>query len=225
MHRTATRGWHAVGRLLGSYWFPLRRLEPGPFLKLTYELVVREFSEQQRQHEPHRPANNDAFWSSLGWRVAGNVSGFRPFARHVGIQPRTTTASCRRRTNNLNSWYTMPAFAQDNNWALFDVGVSRDFRRHRLISANASAGKNDGDYWSVTVGIARRCKPLVATRAVRASGNGNPFLFAGLAHPAMQGEVELSGAAGPRATMLRDPCAIVGRSGEQRFHGAGSPRR
>ncbi|MFO1395855.1 MAG: autotransporter domain-containing protein [Burkholderiales bacterium] len=153
-----TRGWHAVGRLLGGYWFRYGDWNHGPFAKLTYEkLVVREFSENGSDSTSltYGQQNNDAFWSSLGWQVAGNVSGFRPFARVTWeYNFQNDDRVVQAHANNLNGWYTMPAFAQDSNWALFDVGVSRDFGGVTgFIGANASAGKGDGDYWSVTVGI------------------------------------------------------------------------
>jgi hypothetical protein len=48
----------------------------------------------------------------------------------------------------------VPGFVQVDNWWLFDLGVSRDFGGVTgFVSGNASAGKGDGDYWGVTVGI------------------------------------------------------------------------
>ena len=48
----------------------------------------------------------------------------------------------------------MPGFEQDDNWWLFDVGVTRDFGKVTgFLSGNVSAGKGDGDYWGVTLGI------------------------------------------------------------------------
>mgnify|MGYP001794975126 CR=1 FL=1 len=54
----------------------------------------------------------------------------------------------------LGGSYTVPGFKQDNNWGLFDLGVSRDFGKVTgFIAGNASAGKGDGDFWAVTVGL------------------------------------------------------------------------
>jgi len=153
-----TRGWHTVGRLLGGYWFRYSDWDHGPFAKLTYEkLVVRQFSENGSDSTSltYGQQNNDALWSSLGWQVAGNLSGWRPFARVTWeYNFQSDDRVVQAHANNLNGWYTMPAFQQDSNWALFDLGVSRDFGGVTgFVAANASAGKNDGDYWSITLGI------------------------------------------------------------------------
>jgi len=153
-----TRGWHSVGRLLGGYWFRYGNWDHGPFAKLTWEkVVVRQFSENGNDSTSltYGQQNTDALWSSLGWQVAGNVSGFRPFARVTWeYNFQSDDRVVQAHANNLNGWYTMPAFQQDSNWALFDVGVSRDFGGVTgFIGANASAGKGDGDYWGITVGI------------------------------------------------------------------------
>jgi outer membrane lipase/esterase len=153
-----TKGWHTVGRILGGYWFHYSDWDHGPFAKLTYEkLVVRQFSENGSDSTSltYDQQNNDGLWSSLGWQVTGNVSGFRPFARVTWeYNFQSSDRQVQAHANNLNGWYTVPGFQPDSNYALFDVGVSRDFGGVTgFISGNASAGKNDGDYWAVTVGI------------------------------------------------------------------------
>jgi len=153
-----TNGYHNVARLLGGYWFKYRDWNHGPFAKLTYEkIVVRQFSENGNDSTAltYNQQKNDAFWSSLGWQVAGNVSGFRPFARATWeYNFDNDTRQVSAKPNSLNGSYVVPGFVQDDNWWLFDVGVSRDFGRVTgFLSGNASAGKGDGDYWAVTVGI------------------------------------------------------------------------
>jgi outer membrane lipase/esterase len=152
------KGWHTVGRLLGGYWFRYADWDHGPFAKLTYDkIVVRQFSENGSDSTglTYDQQNNDALWSSLGWQVTGNLSGWRPFARVTWeYNFQSDDRVVQARPNGLNGWYTVPAFQQDSNWALFDVGVSRDFGGVTgFIAGNASAGKGDGDYWAVTVGI------------------------------------------------------------------------
>jgi outer membrane lipase/esterase len=97
----------------------------------------------------------DTFLSSVGWQVAGNVSGFRPFARatwEYNFDGDTRQVSAK--ANSLNGVYVVPGFEQDDNWWLFDAGVSREFGKVTgFLSGNASAGKGDGDYWAVTLGI------------------------------------------------------------------------
>jgi outer membrane lipase/esterase len=153
-----TNGYQVVGRLLGGYWFKYANVDHGPFLKLTYDKsVVRQFSENGNDSTAltYNQQNNDAFWSSLGWQATGNWSGFRPFARatwEYNFNADTTQVSAR--SNTLSGWYTVPGFEQDDNWGLFDLGVSKDFGGVTgFLSGNASAGKGDGDYWTVTVGI------------------------------------------------------------------------
>ena len=154
----STRGYQLVGRLLGGYWFKYANLDHGPFLKLTYDkIVVRQFSENGNDSTAltYDQQKNDAFWSSLGWQATGNWSGFRPFARatwEYNFNADTTQVSAK--PNSLNGWYTVPGFVQDDNWWLFDLGVSKDFGGVTgFLSGNVSAGKGDGDYWAVTVGI------------------------------------------------------------------------
>jgi outer membrane lipase/esterase len=153
-----TKGYHNLARVLGGYWFKYQDWNHGPFAKLTYEkIVVRQFSENGSDSTAltYGQQKNDAFWSSLGWQVAGNMSGWRPFARatwEYNFQNDTRTVSAT--SNTLAGTYTVPGFVQDDNWFLFDLGVSRDFGKVTgFISGNASAGKGDGDYWAVTVGV------------------------------------------------------------------------
>jgi outer membrane lipase/esterase len=154
----STRGYHNVGRLLGGYWFRYKDWDHGPFAKLTYEqIVVRQFSENGNDSTAltYDQQKNDAFWSSLGWNLTGVVNGFRPFARATWeYNFQNDTRQVTAKSNSTNGWYTVPGFEQDDNWWLFDLGVSRDFGRVTgFVAGNASAGKGDGDYWAVTVGI------------------------------------------------------------------------
>jgi len=155
----STTGYQTVGRLLGGYWFKYQDWDHGPFLKVTYErIVVRQFSENGSDSTAltYYQQNNDATWSSLGYQLAGNVSGWRPFVRATweynfqNDDNRQVTA----RSNTLNGTYVVPGFTQDQNWWLFDFGVSKDFGGVTgFLSGNASAAKSDGNYWAVTVGI------------------------------------------------------------------------
>jgi len=154
----STRGYHNVGRLLGGYWFRYKDWDHGPFVKLTYEqIVVRQFSENGNDSTAltYDQQKNDAFWSSLGWNLTGVVNGFRPFARATWeYNFQNDTRQVTAKSNSTNGWYTVPGFEQDDNWWLFDLGVSRDFGKVTgFVAGNASAGKGDGDYWAVTVGI------------------------------------------------------------------------
>jgi uncharacterized protein YhjY with autotransporter beta-barrel domain len=87
--------------------------------------------------------------------VAGNLSGFRPFARATWeYNFKDDIRQVSARPVNSNGSYTVPGFQQDDNWWLFDLGVTRDFGKVTgFIAGNASAGKGDGDFWAVTVGL------------------------------------------------------------------------
>jgi outer membrane lipase/esterase len=153
-----TNGYHNVARLLGGYWFRYQNWDHGPFGKLTWEkIVVRQFSENGNDSTALTFGQQkvDTFLSSVGWQVAGNVSGFRPFARatwEYNFDGDTRQVSAK--SNSLNGVYVVPGFEQDDNWWLFDAGVSREFGKVTgFLSGNASAGKGDGDYWAVTLGI------------------------------------------------------------------------
>ena len=154
----STRGYHLTARLLGGYWFRYQNWDHGPFAKLTAEkIVVRQFAENGNDSTAldFNQQNNDPLLSSLGWQVAGNVSGFRPFARatwEYNFKDDIRQVSARPVGTNGN--YTVPGFQQDDNWWLFDLGVSRDFGKVTgFLSGNTSAGKGDGDYWAVTLGV------------------------------------------------------------------------
>ena len=114
---------------------------------------MRQFSENGSDSTAltYDQQKNDAFWSSLGWQVAGNVERLPAVrARDLGIQLRRRHAPGRApsRTRSHGT-YVVPGFEQDDNWWLFDLGVSRDFGRVTgFLSGNASAGKGDGDYWA-----------------------------------------------------------------------------
>jgi outer membrane lipase/esterase len=153
-----TTGDHIVGRLLGGYWLKYGGWDHGPFAKLTWEkVVVRQFSEKGSDSTAltYNQQDYDAMFSSVGWQAAGDVQGFRPFARvtweyNFDADTRSVTA----KPNTLAGSYTVPGFTQDDNWWLFDGGVSRDFGRVTgFLSGNVTAGKGDGDYWAITVGI------------------------------------------------------------------------
>ncbi len=154
----STRGYHTIGRLLGGYWFKFQDWDHGPFAKLTYEkIIVRQFSENGNDSTAltYGQQKNDFTWSSIGWQATGNLGGFRPFARatweyNFNAEDKQVSA----KPNTLSTWYTVPGFAQDDNWWLFDVGVSRDFGKVTgFLAGNASASKGDGNYWGITLGI------------------------------------------------------------------------
>ncbi|MFO1302389.1 MAG: autotransporter domain-containing protein [Burkholderiales bacterium] len=154
----STNGYHNLFRLLGGYWFKYGDWDHGPFAKLVWEkVVVRQFSENGSDSTAltYNQQDFDQTLSSIGWQLAGNVQGFRPFARVTWeYNFDADTRQVQAKPNTLAGWYTVPGFTQDDNWWLFDVGVSKDFGRVTgFLAGNATASKGDGNYWAVTVGI------------------------------------------------------------------------
>jgi outer membrane lipase/esterase len=154
----SVNGYHNIARILGGYWFKYDNWDHGPFAKLTWEkAVVHQFSENGSDSTAltYGQQENEALISSIGWQLTGNLSGFRPFARvtweynfknddrQISVTP-----------VGLNGTYFVPVSKPDENYALFDLGVSKDFGGVTgYIAGNASAGKSNGDFWAITVGI------------------------------------------------------------------------
>ncbi len=153
-----TNGYQTIARVLGGYWFKQSNWEHGPFGKLTWDkVVVRQFSESGSDSTAltYGQQENEAFLSSIGWQVTGNWSGWRPFARatweyNFKNDERQISATP---INTVGTFY-VPVSKPDENYALFDLGVSKDFGGVTgYIMGNASAGKSNGDFWAVTVGF------------------------------------------------------------------------
>lgn len=153
-----TNGYQTVARVLGGYWFKQGNWDHGPFGKLTWDKVkVHQFSEKGTDSTAitYGQQENEAFISSIGWQVTGNWSGWRPFARatweyNFKNDARDISAS----PVVLGGTYTLPVSKPDENYALFDLGVSKEFGGVTgYIAGNASAGKTNGDFWAVTVGF------------------------------------------------------------------------
>ncbi len=153
-----TSGYHNLFRALGGYWFKYGDWDHGPFAKLVWEkVVVRQFSENGNDSTAltYNQQDFDQTLSSIGWQVAGNVQGFRPFARVTWeYNFDAETRQVQAKPNTLAGWYTVPGFTQDDNWWLFDAGVSKDFGKVTgFLAGNATASKGDGNFWAITVGI------------------------------------------------------------------------
>jgi len=73
-------------------------------------------------------------------------------ARVVGIRIE------QRRSSGANvpgiAQFTIPAYHVDRDWALFDVGAAMDFGKLTgFITGSATAGKGDGDWYGITIGV------------------------------------------------------------------------
>ena len=153
-----TNGYQTIGRVLGGYWFKQADWEHGPFGKLTWDkVVVRQFSETGSSSTTltYGQQENEAFLSSIGWQVTGNWSGWRPFARATWEYDfKNDERQVSATPIGISGTYYVPVSKPDENYALFDLGLSKDFGGVTgYITGNASAGKSNGDFWAVTVGF------------------------------------------------------------------------
>ncbi len=161
-----TGGSHWAARLLGGYWFTNQRdFVHGPFAKLVYQEVdVDGFSEPATTMTALRfgEQTRESLIASVGWQVQGQVGAVRPFGRvtweyefkddplRVTVSPATIGGSFSASTPN-----------RDDNWALFSFGASMDFGSASAtkgpvsgyLMGTATAGKGDGDAYSVTIGV------------------------------------------------------------------------
>jgi len=95
--------------------------------------------------------------SSLGWQASGAFGWLRPFARvtwekEYQDRERTVRAGL---VSTGGVGFGLPALRADASYALFDVGASSDLGNNLVgfASVNATAGKDDGNYQAVTVGV------------------------------------------------------------------------
>jgi outer membrane lipase/esterase len=153
-----TRGYEYTGRLLGGYWFKYQDILHGPYARMTYtKAIVRQFSENGADSTAliyGQQSNEQLLWS-VGWQVAGSFGSIRPWARATWEydsldKDRVVTAS----SVTLGGSYGIPAPKPDNSYALFNVGAAADFGGVTgFVSGSGTAGKGDGNYWAVTVGL------------------------------------------------------------------------
>ena len=160
-----TSGWHWALRLLGGYWFTSGNLMHGPFAKLVYqEEEVSSFSETAGTSTALRygEQTRDSFIGSAGWQVQGQWGSVRPFGRvtwehEFKDDARTISTSATGIGGTLQTKLGKP----DSNWALFAFGASIDFgqtttpgsRASGYLMGTATAGKDDGESWGVTLGV------------------------------------------------------------------------
>jgi len=152
------RGYELTGRILGGYWFTMRDFIHGPYARLAYtKSVVKEFSEKSLDSTAltyDRQSRDQLLWS-LGWQVAGNIGGFRPYARATWeIDSKDPDKTISASSASLGGTYSVPTFKPDNSYALFSLGGSTEIGGVTgFIAGSATAGRGDGNYWAVTVGL------------------------------------------------------------------------
>ena len=163
-----TSGTHWAVRALGGYWFKYANLLHGPFGKLVYQQVsVNGFSEATTAPVGLRYSDQerDSLIGSLGWQAQGTWAGpwgaVRPFGRVTWEYEFKNDELSVNASPSLGGSYTINAGTPDSSWALFIFGASMDFgqatathgRFSGYLMGSATAGKSDGENWSVTVGV------------------------------------------------------------------------
>jgi len=152
------RGYEYTGRILGGYWFTARDLMHGPYAQLQYtKAVVKQFSEQSSDSlalNYDRQEREALLWS-VGWQVSGNLGAIRPYARATWEYDSKNQSSCVGASSvTLGGNYHVPIAKTDNSYALFNLGASTELGAVTgFIAGSATAGRTDGNYWAVTVGI------------------------------------------------------------------------
>jgi outer membrane lipase/esterase len=159
-----TSGTHWGLRALGGYWLKHSNVLHGPFAKLVYQDVsIDGFSEGGGTSTSLRygEQDRDSLIASVGWQAQGSWGALRPFGRvtweyEFKDDERSVTAS-----PSAGGAYTIGVGKPDDNWFLFNFGASMDFgqatasygRLAGYLMGSATAGKGDGDSWSITAGI------------------------------------------------------------------------
>jgi len=153
-----TRGNEYTGRLLGGYWFKWQDVLHGPWARVSYtRTTVKEFAENGASSTALIfDAQNvkELLWS-VGWQATGTFGMLRPFARAAWEydsldKDRSVNAS----SATLGGSYSVPVAKPDNNYALFNLGVSADFGGVTgFVYGTATAGRGDANYYAITAGI------------------------------------------------------------------------
>lgn len=156
--RAEANGYELTGRILGGYWFTMKDLLHGPYARLAWtKAVVQQFSETGTDSTAltySGQSRSQLLWS-LGWQVAGNIGGIRPYARATWeIDSKDQSRSVGASSVGLGGYYTVPVGKPDNSYALFNLGASTELGGVTgFVAGSATAGRGDGNYWAVTVGL------------------------------------------------------------------------
>jgi outer membrane lipase/esterase len=156
----STRGTHLMARALGGYWFNTGSTWiHGPFARLTYQQArVDGWSETGTSSSAmtFSSQRRNSTVSSLGWQTSGVIGMVRPFGRVTWEKDyNSDDRSVRAGLVSMPGTFGIPVYTADDNYVLFDVGVSADLGSKLIgfISVNATAAKSDGNYQAVTVGV------------------------------------------------------------------------
>jgi len=152
------RGTEYTGRLLGGYWFTMKDLLHGPYARVTWtKASVHAFSETSTDSTAlyYNEQNRYQLLWSAGWQVAGSFGAIRPYARVTWeYDSRDQERSVGASSVTLGGNYSVPVAKPDNSYALFNIGASTEFGGITgFLAGSGTAGRGDGNYWAVTVGL------------------------------------------------------------------------
>ena len=152
-----SRGWQAVGRVIGGYWFNAGDWIHGPAVRLTVQ-DVRVDAFQERGNDSTTMAFGEqrrrSVVASAGWQVSGQLAGFRPYGRASWEHEDRSNLRLVTASTSLGGSFSLPAYKPDSNYALFNAGVSKDFGNVTgFIVGSGTAAKSDGNSYGVTIGV------------------------------------------------------------------------
>jgi outer membrane lipase/esterase len=126
-----TRGWHAMGSVLGGYWFTYGNWLHGPFARLAYqEIHVRGFAERGSDSSALRYGEQErkSFVTGLGWQVAGRSANVQPCARVTWtFENKDDDRFVDTSSVTLGGNYSVHVIKPDRDYVQYLVGASADF--------------------------------------------------------------------------------------------------
>jgi outer membrane lipase/esterase len=153
-----TRGWHAMGSVLGGYWFGYADWLHGPFARVSYqEIHVRGYSENGNDSTAlsYGEQKRESLVTSLGWQVAGRIASVRPFARVAWeLEGKDDQRYVSASSVTLGGGYSVPTIKPDRDYVSYLVGAATDFGGVTgYLTGSATSGRASGDEYGVTLGV------------------------------------------------------------------------
>src|SRR5208282_4355746 len=156
----STNGSHFMARVLGGYWFNYESWIHGPFVRVTYQQdTVDAWAETGTSSTAMTfgQQNRDALGTSLGWQADGNLGWARPWGRVTWERDwNNDDRTVRAGLVSMPGTFALPVAQPSNSYALFVVGLAGEIGNSNVtgfVAVNATAGKSDGNYQAITVGI------------------------------------------------------------------------
>jgi outer membrane lipase/esterase len=153
-----TRGWHAMGSLLGGYWFGYADWLHGPFARVSYqEIHVRGYSENGNDSTTlsYGEQKRESLVTSLGWQASGRIANVRPFARVAWeFESKDDQRYVSASSVTLGGDYSVPTIKPDRDYVSYLVGAAADFGGLTgYLTGSATSGRSSGDEYGVTLGV------------------------------------------------------------------------